>query len=44
MFISLKAHDYRQTAPKTLDRLERKVDRSGNKRDYAIVKSYLIEV
>lgn len=42
----VKAPDYKQTAPKALDRLERKrlereVDRSGNKRDYAIIKTLL---
>jgi integrase/recombinase XerC/integrase/recombinase XerD len=40
----IKAPDYKQTASKALDRLERKrlereVDRSGNKRDYAIIKT-----
>ncbi|MCG7317904.1 tyrosine-type recombinase/integrase [Brevibacillus laterosporus] len=42
----IKAPDYKQTAPKALDRLERKrlereVDRSGNKRDFAIIKTLL---
>ncbi|OPA73464.1 integrase [Paenibacillus selenitireducens] len=42
----IKAPDYKQTAPKALNKLERKrlereVDRSGNKRDYAIVKTLL---
>jgi integrase/recombinase XerD len=42
----IKAPDYKQTAPKALDRLERmrlerEVNRSGNKRDYAIVKILL---
>lgn len=42
----IKTPDYKQTAPKALDRLERKrlereVDRSGNKRDYAIIKTLL---
>lgn len=38
----VKAPDYKQTAPKALDRLERNqlvrnIDRGGNKRDYAII-------
>lgn len=42
----IKAPDYKQTAPKALDklersRLERNVDRNGNKRDYAIVRTLL---
>ncbi|WP_223068823.1 tyrosine-type recombinase/integrase [Paenibacillus caui] len=42
----IKAPDYKQSAPKALDRLERKrlereVDRGGNKRDYAIIKTLL---
>lgn len=42
----IKAPDYKQTAPKALNRLERKwlereVDRSGNKRDYAIFRTLL---
>ncbi|WP_248549344.1 tyrosine-type recombinase/integrase [Paenibacillus odorifer] len=42
----IKAPNYKETAPKALDRLERKrlereVDRNGNKRDYAIIKTLL---
>jgi integrase/recombinase XerD len=42
----IKAPDYKQTAPKALDKferskLERNVDRNGNKRDYAIVRTLL---
>lgn len=42
----VKAPDYKQTAPKALDKLERNqlvrnIDRSGNKRDYAIIMTLL---
>ncbi|WP_405168937.1 tyrosine-type recombinase/integrase [Paenibacillus sp. FSL H3-0286] len=42
----IKAPDYKLTAPKALDklersRLERNVDRNGNKRNYAIVRTLL---
>jgi len=42
----IKAPDYKQTAPKALDRLQRNqlirnIDRDGNKRDYAIVMTLL---
>ncbi|MNN14287.1 Tyrosine recombinase XerC [compost metagenome] len=42
----VKAPDYKQVAPKALDklermRLEREVDRNGNKRNYAIIKTLL---
>ncbi|WP_308638989.1 tyrosine-type recombinase/integrase [Paenibacillus silvisoli] len=42
----VKAPDYKQTAPKALDKLERNqlirnVDRSGNKRDYAIIMTLM---